>query len=122
MSLLVDTGATDGACTGAIVSGDSTNDLMGVTLDPNVLIQESKVGACDIRPGRRPRGPELLELVDSYRRRSGVTEETGNELRSGADVDHVEQEREAEVKEHDDSGADVKGATEVGPDDKDGDR
>jgi len=108
--------------TGAIVSGDSTNDLMGVTLDPNVLIQESKVGACDIRPGRRPRGPELLELVDSYRRRSGVTEETGNELRSGADVDHVEQEREAKVKEHDDSGADVKGATEVGPDDKDGDR
>ena len=36
--------------------------------------------------------------------------------------DCSEQEREAKVKEHDDSGADVKGATEVGPDDKDGDR
>lgn len=51
--------------------GDSANDLFGITLDPNVLIQESKVGTCDIRHGRRPRGRELLDLVADYRRRSG---------------------------------------------------
>ena len=43
-------------------TGDSANDLFGITLDPNVLIQESKVGTCDIRPGRRPTGPALLDL------------------------------------------------------------
>ncbi|MBG0565857.1 molybdopterin-dependent oxidoreductase [Actinoplanes sp. NEAU-A11] len=53
-----------------LVTGDSANDLIGITLDPNVLIQESKVGTCDIRPGRRPVGPALLELVDGYRKRS----------------------------------------------------
>src|SRR5690625_560997 len=58
-----------------LVTGDSANDLFGITLDPNVLIQESKVGTCDIRPGRRPRGPALLELVADYRRRSGADEE-----------------------------------------------
>jgi formate dehydrogenase major subunit len=41
-------------------------------LDANTHIQESKVSTCDIRPGRRPRGAELLELVESYRRRAGV--------------------------------------------------
>ncbi|RQW92141.1 formate dehydrogenase [Micromonospora globispora] len=56
-----------------IVTGDSVNDLFGITLDPNVLIQESKVGTCDIRPGRRPTGPALLELVDDYRRRAEMT-------------------------------------------------
>ncbi|OJF14733.1 formate dehydrogenase [Couchioplanes caeruleus subsp. caeruleus] len=55
-----------------LVTGDSANDLIGITLDPNVLIQESKVGTCDIRPGRRPTGPELLAYVRSYRRRAGL--------------------------------------------------
>jgi formate dehydrogenase major subunit len=36
-----------------LVTGDSANDLLGVVLDPNVHIQESKVSTCDIRPGRR---------------------------------------------------------------------
>jgi formate dehydrogenase major subunit len=62
----------------ALVSGDSANDLFGVTLDPNVHIQESKVASCDIRPGRRPTGPELLRFVEEYRSRAGVTVETGN--------------------------------------------
>jgi len=53
-------------------TGDSANDLIGITLDPNVLIQESKVGTCDVRAGRRPTGPELLEYVADYRRRAGV--------------------------------------------------
>jgi formate dehydrogenase major subunit len=50
-------------------TGDSSNDLVNVTLDPNVFIQ-GKVGTCDIQPGRRPRGPELTAYVEGYRRRS----------------------------------------------------
>ena len=61
----------------AIVSGDSANDLFGLSLDANVHIQESKVASCDIRPGRRPRGQALLRLVEDYRSRAGITVETG---------------------------------------------
>lgn len=63
----------------AVVEGDGANDLLGIVLDPNVQIQESKVGSCDIRPGRRPRGEELLRLVAEYQSRAGTTVETGNE-------------------------------------------
>lgn len=56
-----------------LVTGDPANDLLGIALDPNVLIQESKVGTCDIRPGRRPAGPALLAYVEEYRRRAGLT-------------------------------------------------
>ncbi|HVF13264.1 MAG TPA: molybdopterin dinucleotide binding domain-containing protein, partial [Acidimicrobiales bacterium] len=55
-----------------LVTGDSANDLLGLTLDPNVVIQESKAGTCDVRPGRRPRGPALPRLVADYRRRAGL--------------------------------------------------
>jgi formate dehydrogenase major subunit len=55
-----------------LTTGDSANDLLGITLDPNVLIQESKVGTCDIQPGRRPTGRDLLAYVADYRRRAGV--------------------------------------------------
>jgi formate dehydrogenase major subunit len=55
-----------------ISTGDSGNDLIGVVMDPNVHIQESKVGTCDIQPGRRPRGPALVEFVEAYRQRAGV--------------------------------------------------
>jgi len=64
------------------VSGDSANDLLGVALDPNVLIQESKAGSCDIRPGRRPTGPARVQLVDAYRRRAGITVDTGTRART----------------------------------------
>jgi len=57
---------------GGLTTGDSANDLIGVSLDPNALIQDSKVGTCDVRPGRRPTGPGLLALVADYRRRAGV--------------------------------------------------
>jgi formate dehydrogenase major subunit len=67
---------------GALVSGDSANDLFGVTLDPNVHIQESKVASCDIQPGRRPTGPALLEFVKSYQTRAGITIYTGNDQRT----------------------------------------
>jgi formate dehydrogenase major subunit len=63
----------------AVVSGDAANDLLGIALDPNVQIQESKAGSCDIRPGRRPQGEELLRLVAEYQSRSGTTVHTDNE-------------------------------------------
>jgi formate dehydrogenase major subunit len=53
-------------------TGDSANDLWHLGLDPNVHIQESKALTCDIRPGRRPRGPALLALVEDYRRKAGI--------------------------------------------------
>jgi formate dehydrogenase major subunit len=59
-----------------LATGDSANDLLSITLDPNVHIQESKVLTCDIRPGRRPRGPELRALVEDYRRRAGLSDAT----------------------------------------------
>jgi formate dehydrogenase major subunit len=55
-----------------LATGDSANDLLSIVLDPNVDIQESKVLTCDIRAGRRPRGPELRTLVHDYRRRAGL--------------------------------------------------
>ncbi|MGZ6825018.1 MAG: molybdopterin dinucleotide binding domain-containing protein, partial [Blastococcus sp.] len=55
-----------------ISTGDSGNDLTGVVMDPNVHIQEGKAATCDIRPGRRPRGPALVEYVEGYRQRAGV--------------------------------------------------
>ncbi|MPV50457.1 molybdopterin-dependent oxidoreductase [Pseudactinotalea sp. HY160] len=67
----------------AIVSGDAANDLLGITLDPNVLIQESKAATCDIVPGRRPRGAALLRLVSEYQSRAGATTHTGNEPLGG---------------------------------------
>jgi formate dehydrogenase major subunit len=63
-----------------LVTGEAANDLFGIALDPNVLIQETKVVTCDVRPGRRPRGPELLAYVEDYRRRAGITERTGAQL------------------------------------------
>jgi formate dehydrogenase major subunit len=58
-------------------TGDSANDLAALSLDPNVHIQEGKAFACDIRPGRRPRGPARLELVRQYQQRAGITDQTG---------------------------------------------
>ncbi len=61
-------------------TGDSANDLAHLALDPNVHIQEVKALACDIRPGRRPRGPALRRLVDEYTQRAGITGDTGTEV------------------------------------------
>jgi formate dehydrogenase major subunit len=54
-----------------LVTGDSVNDLSGLVLDPNVHIQEVKGFTCDIRPGRRPRGPKLPEFVKRVRDEAG---------------------------------------------------
>ncbi len=37
------------------VTGDAANDLIAISGDPNVSIQESKAFRCDVRAGRRPR-------------------------------------------------------------------
>ena len=52
-----------------MATGDSANDLLSVTLDPNVQIGEYKAATCDVRPGRRPRGAARRELVDGYLKR-----------------------------------------------------
>ncbi|MBB5784045.1 formate dehydrogenase [Nonomuraea jabiensis] len=62
-----------------LARGDAANELSAISLDPNSHIQEVKALAADIRPGRRPRGPELPELVRSYQRRAGVGAGTGTE-------------------------------------------
>ncbi|NUR16337.1 MAG: molybdopterin-dependent oxidoreductase [Dermatophilaceae bacterium] len=72
-----------GVGSAAVVSGDAANDLLGVALDPNVQIQESKAGSCDIVPGRRPTGEALLRFVAEYQSRAGSTVMTSNELRTG---------------------------------------
>lgn len=48
---------------GGLVTGDVVNDLLPVVLDPNVFIQEGKAATCDLRPGRRPTGKALLDLI-----------------------------------------------------------
>ncbi len=60
----------------AVVSGDAANDLLGVSLDPNTQIQESKVASCDVIAGRRPQGEALLRLVREYQQRAGATVQT----------------------------------------------
>lgn len=52
---------------GGLSTGDVVNDLTPIVLDPNVYIQESKAMTCDVRPGRRPRGRALLDLMEEYR-------------------------------------------------------
>jgi len=64
-----------------LVTGDAANELAALSLDPNVHIQEVKAMACDIRPGRRPRGPALRRLVREYAQRAGITTQTGTEVR-----------------------------------------
>ena len=53
-----------------LTKGDAANDLAHMALDPNVHIQEVKAFTCDIRPGRRPRGAKLAQLVADLRERT----------------------------------------------------
>jgi formate dehydrogenase major subunit len=55
-----------------LATGDAANDLLPLALDSNVHISEFKSATCDVRPGRRPRGPALLALVQEYRERAGL--------------------------------------------------
>ena len=63
-----------------LTTGDAANELSHLALDPNVHIQEVKALAVDIRPGRRPRGPALRDLIRSYQQRAGITDETGTQI------------------------------------------
>jgi formate dehydrogenase major subunit len=63
-------------------TGDAANELLSAVLDPNVHIHSTKATSCDIQPGRRPRGPALPAYVEEYRRRAGVTLDTGNPART----------------------------------------
>ncbi|MBK4159320.1 molybdopterin-dependent oxidoreductase [Corynebacterium macginleyi] len=67
------------------VAGDGANDLLGLTLEPNVFIQNSKIGACDIQPGRRPRGVDRLKLLKQYQERAQLSVDSGNDLLSFPD-------------------------------------
>jgi formate dehydrogenase major subunit len=62
---------------GGLTTGDVVNDIVHLTLDPNVHIQEFKAGTCDVQPGRRPRGTDVLDLIDAYRVRGAVTMSSG---------------------------------------------
>jgi formate dehydrogenase major subunit len=59
--------------------GDAANELTSISLDPNIHIQEVKALTADIRPGRRPTGPDRAALVRAYRERAGITAETGKD-------------------------------------------
>ncbi|MBB5897081.1 formate dehydrogenase [Kutzneria kofuensis] len=63
-----------------LASGDAANELTAISLDPNAHIQEDKALTADIRPGRRPRGADRVDLVREYQRRAGITDRTGMEV------------------------------------------
>nr|WP_055505492.1 formate dehydrogenase [Nonomuraea pusilla] len=63
-----------------LARGDAANELSSISLDPNSHIQEVKALSADIRPGRRPRGPALREMVAAYRERAGIVAGTGTEV------------------------------------------
>jgi formate dehydrogenase major subunit len=65
---------------GSGTSGDAANELSSISLDPTSHIQEVKAFSADIRPGRRPRGPQREALVREYHARAGITESTGMEV------------------------------------------
>ncbi len=48
------------------VKGSSTNDLVPISGEPNVTIMEAKALACNIVPGRVPRGPAFEEWIKKY--------------------------------------------------------
>ena len=46
------------------VTGDVVNDLLVISEEPNVRIMETKALTCNVAPGRRARGKELLAQMD----------------------------------------------------------
>ena len=43
--------------------GDSVNDLLAISEEPNVRIMETKALVCNVFPGRRPKGKRALEML-----------------------------------------------------------
>jgi formate dehydrogenase major subunit len=48
------------------VKGDSTNDLIPISGEPNVTIMEAKVCGVNIVPGRLPRGAAFEKWIKKY--------------------------------------------------------
>ena len=48
------------------VEGDSTNDLIPISGEPNVTIMEAKACGVNVVPGRLPRGPAFEEWIKKY--------------------------------------------------------
>jgi hypothetical protein len=55
------------------VQGDSANDLIPISGEPNVTIMEAKACTCNIVPGRLPRGPAFEEWIKKYVPTDGPT-------------------------------------------------
>jgi formate dehydrogenase major subunit len=49
-----------------LVKGDSANDLVAISEEPNVRIMEAKGILCDVSPGRRARGKAALDQLNSH--------------------------------------------------------
>jgi formate dehydrogenase major subunit len=52
-----------------LVKGDSANDLVAISEEPNVRIMETKGLLCNVSPGRRAPGEEALEQLSAHLRR-----------------------------------------------------
>jgi len=52
-----------------LVKGDSANDLVAISEEPNVRIMETKGLLCNVSPGRRAQGEEALEQLSAHLRR-----------------------------------------------------
>jgi formate dehydrogenase major subunit len=50
--------------TRGLVTGDSANDLIAISEEPNVRIMETKGLVCHVAPGRRPRGSAALDYLE----------------------------------------------------------
>ena len=53
------------------VTGGVANDLFAISGEPNVTIMEAKAAACNIVPGRLPRGRAFESWIDKYVPRGG---------------------------------------------------
>ncbi len=49
-----------------LVKGDSANDLVAISEEPNVRIMEAKGILCDVSPGRRARGKGALDQLNAH--------------------------------------------------------
>src|SRR5262249_60026806 len=54
--------------TRGLVTGDSANDLVAISEEPNVRIMETKGLVCHVARGRRPHGGAALRYLESLRR------------------------------------------------------
>jgi formate dehydrogenase major subunit len=57
--------------TRGLVTGDSANDLVAMSEEPNVRIMETKGLACHVARGRRPRGRAALDYLQERMRVAG---------------------------------------------------